>query len=345
MEEKELFAKIQDRKLKINKLVDKLIEVPELFTSDVASPFYAIHRKITDKQIKYIDSSVDSKLKFIKIKKYKLRRLKRIYRKTTVPINIPVFRYLVRKNKGINIPAILRHGIHYIYGLPGAGKTSLVYDIIEHLYQQYGFGSYVNAHFEKPKYDEAKDTTFLHHPYFEIGDHFGKTEYQDKNDVTRYKITQLKKFDRRFKNIVFDEVLSWLNHRQNNTSDYLEIFIALIGFLAQRRHRHIKRVYFLNQLDTTDIQLMSAFNYTHEVQVILHIPYKEWVETGELTKHIKGWKINTYKYGAVGKKTADNKYLVETHYRKATADFKYYETLAHQQDDNTPGDYIPGYMG
>lgn len=277
-----------------------------------------------------------------------IEKLQFIMRASTAPLNWPFFRWLVKRFKSkSSIPFIEHPGIHYIYALPGGGKTSLSYDLIEEERLNTGYGSYVNTAMEMPRYDELKDVFYKYHSEFEIEDYFGSKEYTDAEGNVRYKIQQLKRFDRRFPIIVFDELLSWLNHRVNNTKDYLQIFIALIQFLAQRRHRHIKKVYFLNQLDTTDIQLMSVFNYVHEVKIDLDIPYIEWIKTGKLDLHIMGWWIDTYKFNSVGKKSADNKYLVQTHYRKKTADFDYFESLSQQEEyEKLPEDQIPGiYRG
>lgn len=292
---------------------------------------------------------VQIKMVILSKDKEEIQNLKRFVRKTTKPINYPEFLHKKRlKFKKTGQPYILAEGIHYIYALPGKGKSSLLYDIMEEIRIKTGYGSYINAHLEKPRYDDYEDKWFQYHKYFEVAEHFGKKEYVNRLGETKFKIQQLKKFDKRFHTIGFDELLSWLNHRLNNTGDYLEVFIALIQFLAQRRHRFIKRAYFLNQLDTTDIQLMSAFNYTHEVEVDLDVPYDYWIETGELVLHIKGWWINTYVYAPTGKKNSENKIHIQKHYRKRTANFDYFETLSQSEayENEVPDDIIEGlYRG
>lgn len=339
---------INERKEKVKAINLRLSERVKKIKYDFSEPLYKFNDAVVGHRVKYMNASNEIKIKMVYQNKYKTKRLKDVQRKTTVPLNWPYFRYLIGKGKGKHIPLILHHGIHYIYGLPGAGKTSLAYELIEQLYQLFGYGSYINAPFELPKYDELKDINYLHHILFEVNDHFGKVEYFDKKtNEKKFKITQKKPFDKRFSNLVFDELLSWLNHRQNNTGEYMEVFIALITFLAQRRHRHVKRAYFLNQLDTTDVQLMSAFTYTHEVQVVLHVPYKEWIKTGKLTKHIKGWYVKTFKFNSIGKRNSENKKLVQKYFIKKTANFDFYESLAHQHDHigMEQSDYVQGYMG
>ena len=80
-----------------------------------------------------------------------------------------------------------------------------------------------------------------------------------------------------------------MNHRQNNTKLYKEVFIAFISSVAHMRHQRMKRIYVASQLDTTDTQLMAMFKYTHEIEIDLDVDYWDWVQTGMMTKHIKGW--------------------------------------------------------
>lgn len=332
---------ILDSKIsKLEKIEKKLLNFPKKFEAslsmfdkskdEILKETYLLN--VTSKVINLFDYSIKYDLDSV-------NELKSFVRKTTVPLNY--IEFILGKPKKKNQHYITAPGTHYIYALPGGGKSSLAFDIIEEIRVKTGLGSYVNCAIEKPKYDDVNDFYFKYHSEFEVEDFFGKQLVTKKDGTEKYKITQLKNFDRRFRNIVFDELLSWLNHRMNNTGDYLQIFIALIQFLAQRRHRNVDRVYFLNQLDTTDIQLMSSFNYVHEVQVDLDVPYWHWVETGCYDKHILGWWIDTYKFGSTGKKTASNKILIESHYRPRTADFDYFDSFAEQKNtENLPFDKL-----
>jgi hypothetical protein len=323
---------------------DKFYRIPTALTKTISK--FELDRNSFDGE--YVIALIDFLESFTVFNEDKIKKLQFIMRATTAPLNFPFFRHLVKRFKSkSSTPLIEQDGVHYIYALPGGGKTSLSFDLIEDYRYKSGRGAYVNTAMERPRYDDLEDIFYKYHYEFNVEDFFGSKPYTDAEGNVKYKIQQLKKFNRRFPIIVFDELLSWLNHRVNNTKDYLQIFIALIQFLAQRRHRGIKRVYFLNQLDTTDIQLMSAFNYVHEVQIDLDIPYIEWIKTGRLELHIMGWWIYTYSYYSKGKKTADNKYLVQKHYRKRTADFDYFETLSQKEDyDKLPEDKITGiYRG
>lgn len=345
---KTLEDKLDARRQQLETITKKLNKVPGAINIFSDKLFYRNRASILKQSLLEKVTKVLTNIagQTIRVDDDKVRKLKRFVRKTTVPINVPEFILGKPKRKTGN-HYILAHGIHYIYALPGGGKSSLLYDLFEEIRVTTGLGSYINAAIEKPRYDNINDRFYRYHAQFEVEDFFGKVLVKKKDKEEKWKIMQLQQFDKRFRNIGFDELLSWLNHRLNNTGDYLEVFIALIEFLAQRRHRHIDRAYFLNQLDTTDIQLMSSFNYIHEVQVDLDIPYAEWVETGEYTYHIMGWWIDTYTYAKTGKKTADNKVLVESHYRPRTADFEYFETLSQShKNDGLPFHRIDGlYKG
>lgn len=272
------------------------------------------------------------------IKVFGNRKLQKDVRKSTKYLNWPLFYYLKNRAHG-KVRAIMLPGVHYIYGLPGKGKSTLFFDIIEEIRVKTGHGAYINTLMELPRFDEKTGKYYTYHPNFVVEEFFGKLF----NETTgKWKIMQLKKFSKKFKTIGFDELLSFLNHRQNNTGEYLEIFLALIKFLAQRRHRLMNRVYFLNQLEKTDVQLEGAVNYIHEVEVSLDISYDDWIETGEMEKHIKGWYIQTSIPGR-GKKSKENKILIESYFRKKTADFTYFTSLVKNDEyENVPEHQIKG---
>lgn len=247
-------------------------------------------------------------------------------RKTTVPINWFLFWYLKRANiYEHNI--LFEQGVHFFVALQGGGKSTLSYELISRLLAATGKSAYVNAKFEVPKYDPISEKFYLYFKYFKLLDFFDLTSTSD--DVrSQIEVTQLKKFNRNFDTIVLDEWLTEMNHRLNRTKDYNNIFMALITMIAHMRHQKIKRIYVLSQIDNTDIQLYSMFKYVHEIEIDLNISYADWVATGMLDKHIKGWTVWTYGMKRNRKTLTTDKVLRKKQYISATADFEYFDTYA-----------------
>jgi hypothetical protein len=245
---------------------------------------------------------------------------------TLTPINWIYFYYLTVM-KYLTTDPIEHQGVHYITALMGGGKSSLMYDVAEKVRTTTSKGTYVNVELERPRYDVIHDKWYKFHPEFDIEEFWGVKTYIDENGEEKQRIEQLKKFDLEFDNLILDEWLSKMNHRQNNTKLYKEVFIALISAIAHMRHQHMKRIYVASQLDTTDIQLMAMFKYIHEVEVKLNVPYLEWVRTGSLDKHIMGWTIWTYKYKRNRKKSATEKKLYKKYFRPRTADMDFFESM------------------
>lgn len=263
----------------------------------------------------------DRRLDHFTKRKDELMKLYDFARQTTVPFNYIWF-YMLKKLRERKNSLIMRPGVHFIVSLMGGGKSSLMYHTIEKLRHETGLGAYVNVDMEYAHFDELLRIDVKYHNRFEADDYWGAVE--DK-ETKKTKFTQLKRFNKLFPTIVLDEWLSKMNHRMNNTSSYKEIFIPFIRSLAHMRHQGIHRVYVASQLDTTDIQLMSMFKWIHEVEIDLDIPYLEWVKTGSLAKHIKGWQIFTYQVKRQKHKT--DKVLIKKWYEKKTMDMTNFNSL------------------
>lgn len=262
-------------------------------------------------------------------------------RKTTVPFNYIWF-YFLKKWQQYSKSPLLVNGIHYITALQGGGKSSLIFDVIEEIRRKTGSGSYVNVTMENAKYDKFEDLWYKFHAEFDEADYWGTAKIIDpETNEEKEVLKQLKQFDRNFPNIVLDEWLSKMNHRQNKTKDYGKVFIALMQSLVHMRHQYLQHVYIASQLDTTDIQLMGIFKFIHEVDVDLNISYSDWVKTGKLTRNIKGWWVYTYMYKKNRKKVATEKILYRKHYRVKTFEDSDFSSLnqAHIYKD-LPADRI-----
>lgn len=248
----------------------------------------------------------------------------KVARWTTIPFSWLWLKFLKSRTKKI-LP-VFEEGTHLVFALQGGGKSSGAYEFIEELRLRTGLGSYVNVLMEKPRYDPVGKYYYRFHKVFKEEDFWGLKhtgEYSDKGDPI-YTSTQRMQFDPRFRNVVIDELLSTFNHRNNKSGQYNEVFIGMMKGIAHQRHQGIDRFYFCSQIDTTDIQLMSIFKYTHAIKVHLDVTYPEWLKSGKLSRHIQGWWINSShrETNKRGKEIIRSK----RYYLKRTFIEKYFET-------------------
>lgn len=245
-------------------------------------------------------------------------------RQTTVPLSWPYFKYL-KNLKGGNNNILYADGVHFFVALQGGGKSSISYELITRLLYQTGKSAYINADYELPRFDPLTRKYYKYFKYFKLMDFFDMSVKDNDPDI---QVSQLKMFNRNFDTIVLDEWLTEMNHRMNKTKDYNNIFMALLTMIAHMRHQKMKRIYVLSQIDNTDIQLFSMFKYIHEVEVDLDVTYLDWIKTGSLKRHIKGWWVWTYGVKRNRKKQSTEKVLIKKQYVSATAEFDYFNTLA-----------------
>lgn len=245
-------------------------------------------------------------------------------RKSTVPINWPYYWYLKLKRRFSN-NVLFAQGVHFMVALQGGGKSTLAYELIERLRLSTSKSSYVNADFELAKQDPISKKFYKWHNKFKLLDYFDLSIMHDEPEI---EVAQLKRFNRNFDNIVLDEWLTEMNHRLNRTKDYNNTFLALITMIAHMRHQKMKRIYVLSQIDNTDTQLLSMFKYQHEIEIVLDISYSDWISTGQMHDHIKGWNVWTYGNKRNRKKRANEKFLIKKQFVEKTADFTYFDTYS-----------------
>jgi hypothetical protein len=247
-----------------------------------------------------------------------------IARWTTIPFNW--LWYIFLKRRGKKVLPLYEHGTHFIHALQGGGKSSLAYNTMEHIRVKSGLGSYINVELEKPRFDPINQVYYKLHQLFDEVDFWGLKESTDNLGNVYYESTQLKGFDTsKFRTVVIDELFSLFNQRENKKSSYNNVFIGLMKSIVHQRHADIDRYYFLSQIDKTDTQLMSIFKWVHEVQVDLDCSYPEWISSGELTKHIRGWWVRSTSLGKKDRKGRD-RFIIKTYYVKREFDELYFET-------------------
>lgn len=245
-------------------------------------------------------------------------------RKSTVYLNWPYFWWLKKRLRtGGNV--LYADGVHFFVALQGGGKSSIAFHLISDILKRTGKSAYVNANFEKHRYDPIKKQHYKYFQFFKLLEFFDMSVKLDDPDI---EVTQLKRFNSNFDTIVLDEWLTEMNHRMNKTKEYNNVFMALLNMIAHMRHQGMRRIYVLSQIDNTDIQLLSMFKYIHELEIDLDIPYAEWIESGKLEKHIMGWDVWTYGVSRNKKAQRTDKVLVKKQYVKNTTDFEHFDTYA-----------------
>lgn len=318
-----MFKKLKQIELSSNQFSDKSIALATRYADKIMNK---IDKRDIDTSLNenIATDYSDTLLEFINAYSELVEPYADFARKTTVPINWPYFLYKKLTNK-YDSNVLFHPGVHFFVALQGGGKSTLAYDLISEILVKTGKSSYVNAHFEIPEYDPVTKQYFCYFQYFKLMDFF---DMSVREETSKIEVSQLKRFNRNFDTIVLDEWLTEMNHRLNKTKDYNNIFMALITMIAHMRHQKMQRIYVLSQIDNTDIQLLSMFKYVHEVQIDLDVTYADWIDTGMMAKHIKGWHIYTFGVKRNRKKMTTDKVLIKKQYRKATADFTYFDSLA-----------------
>ena len=185
-------------------------------------------------------------------------------------------------------------GVHVVMASMGEGKTSIVFQTAEELFQTKGYGSYVTAKIEKPKKDAEGD--FFNHKFFQWDEIIGVKELNDKK--IGYQKARFNSF--LFPNRIYDEMSRFLNPRENRARNYMIQFKVIIDDMLINRHEGTKRIWLISQL-TTDIQFMKVATYVHIPHMIKGVNYFRWLKTGKFEIVPLKWKVNTYQPNLDGK--------------------------------------------
>lgn len=184
---------------------------------------------------------------------------------------------IIRK-KDDTLP-IFNVGAHYIYGLPAAGKSTMVYHAMMDWAYRTGKSSYTTEQMEMPRKD-LNGTEYYHHQVFEPSDFFEEGE-------------QKYSFDPDFNIVVYEEMLTKYNQRNNKQRAYNDEVIPMIGSMGTQRHQGIDLFYFISQQPKADVQIMNMLAGYHIPKIRKVFDYKKWLETGKFSFRIKGWWIKS----------------------------------------------------
>ncbi len=204
-----------------------------------------------------------------------------IARYSTIPLNklwiLGWIRLILMKDYGEPLD---ESGTHYIYALPGDGKSSLMFAKVKDYARRTGKASYINTKMEKPKY--GSNGWYVNHRVFEASEFWqgGEQKRRFNTDV--------------FCALVHDEIHFNNNQRRNKERAYNDIFIPMINSNVLMRHEGIHWILYASQMRRNDIQLMSLIKYYHKVKVKRGVDYKKWLKDGKFEFTVLGWRIKTY---------------------------------------------------
>lgn len=206
----------------------------------------------------------------------------RFARYTTKPVHwlLILFDIWKMKPKEEDIP-LLQLGAHYIYGKPGSGKSTMTYHAMTHNGYLSGKAALTTAQMEIPRLSLSGAEYYLHQR-FSPSDLFQEGQQTVSIDSNKFNM------------IVYEEMLTYNNQRNNKNSSYNNEFLPLIGAIGTQRHQGIDIFYFISQLPRNDIQLMQILSYYHIPKVKKGFDYEHWLETGKYRFTIKGWHVESY---------------------------------------------------
>lgn len=204
-------------------------------------------------------------------------------------------------------------GLQIIGGNTGSGKSTLAFDVMEKDRLNNNKAWYVNTLFEKPRYYEPANAYVRFHRYLP----FDKVWSDYKMHL---------QLDNTYGGYVIDEIHRIFDYRLNRTNDYASKFTPFRDYAVIVR-KHIKKMIGITQMDRLDIQLMYLVHMWHKPKIDIGFDYEDWMlETGLFRFKIKGWWIESF---TVDTSNSSNMLVpIKKWYRKATADFEYFDTYA-----------------
>lgn len=226
---------------------------------------------------------------------------------------VMIYKSMMRKDQQDYDLLDVTEGLVIISGNTGAGKSTLVFDVAEKDRLLNGKPWYINTLIEKPRWYSPLDAYVRFHRYMPFD-----------NVWSDYKMhIQL---DNTFGGFILDEIHRIFDYRQNQTNQYMSKFIPFRDYAVIVR-KHIKKLIGLTQMDRLDIQLMHLVHLWVKPKIDIGFDYEDWmIHTGIFRFKIKGWYIDAYD---VDTSTGNDFLKYKTSwYRKATANFEYFDTYA-----------------
>jgi len=186
----------------------------------------------------------------------------------------------LKDNAQIEDLPLFQVGGHYIYGKPGSGKSTVVYHAMMDYAYYTGKCSYTTEMMEMPRIN-LSGREYFYHQLFQPSDFFQDGE-------------QISSFDDHYNVIVYEEMLTKYQQRNNKEKGYNSEVLPMIAAMGTQRHQGIDMFYFISQLPRNDIALMQMLSWYHEPKIKKAFDYKLWLDTGKIRFYIKGWHIKSY---------------------------------------------------
>lgn len=242
----------------------------------------------------------------------------KIMRYSTFPfhwiwIKYDIWNYRNKKDDIKDLP-IFQVGAHYIYGLPAAGKSTLIYHAMMDYAYLTGKTSYTTQPFELPRKD-VFGREYYYHQYWRPDETFIDGEQKFAFDTDRHNV------------VVYEEMLGDYHQRNNNKSSHNDQILPLAASMGGQRHqgKGLDLFYFISQLPSNDISIMQLLKGYHIPKIVKGFDYRLWLQTGKYRWGIKGWKIESYNILPTGrhdyKLVNKNKWFYQFKYEE---DFKYF---------------------
>lgn len=290
----------------IKKMAYKIDSSIEKIIFKVISSFEVIGNKLIDGLDYFCEWFCDLSFYLIsKLCKFFEDNIYTISRYLSYPTNKLIVRLWEWHIKNRNAPNPLHvEGVHYIFGPPGAGKSSWSKHDAEERAIKTGKNAYFTHHIEKPKIDENLNT-YVHHRVIDI-----KSYYENKVKIKRYNTEK-------YPTLYIDEFQILNNNRLNKQKDYNDFFIPFLNDLISVRHLDFDNIYLLSQIPSNDIQIMTMLAGYHELSMKKGVLYSDWLKTGKFRIRPIYFKIKSFKIDQITNK----KYHVKTQKIMINLDF------------------------
>lgn len=249
-----------------------------------------------DKLIATIDVKIRKPFNYLynvitKYSKFVMDNYYGLYRRITWPtgkIILKTWKYFKFAFK--NPDLLKRPAIHTLMGPPGCGKSLAAYLTVTEAANETGKAAFVNTKFEKSQPDE-NGRKFKIHQYFTMDELF------DVKQVNGNWVGYQKRgfSSRNYRSILYDEVHTIFNNRQNRTKEYMLLFVPFMRNMVLYRHEGFHSIFLLTQI-TQDVQLMSISNFIHKPETILDINYERWIQDGRFELVPVQINFQTYTY-------------------------------------------------
>lgn len=212
-------------------------------------------------------------------------------------------------------------GVMVITGIPGAGKSSISYEIMNRSLALNGKPWYVNSKMERPRYDENLGIYYTFHAQYEFTDFWSN----GKMNLVPNKLI--------FGGLVVEEYHRILNYRESNTLEYKQKYVPFSDYAVTVR-KEIKNILIITQMNRVDVQLMNLCTHITNVKIDIGFKYQDWMKTGIWKLQPLGWYCETYSVNQLLSGNFENIKPKKWYFKSEYSDWDYFDTYAERDDHN-----------